>query len=334
MRKPFVPYFSFAILSNPRRKNGILEKGALISNHCDELVRMIPDVKRYFYLVERRGWYGENCQKMADIKLVDDPTTIEETRHRFPNAIVLEFSNADFVNTDIFKPFGISKQYDGIQIAAWEEFKRHDLFVKAAALLPQRTFIKFGHCWGKGDIKRYKLKLKTIILAKRLHANIHFPFWYFLSNKKLPQSAEEVNAIINTARMGILTTTREGVNRFKMECLSANIPVLVPEDVEPPTKKHINEKTGVFFKPTPTDLAKAIEYVLNHYEQFSPREYILAHTGIHKALPRLKEALQECALKDGFYRDFEEVFWDGRNQSMIWDKNLAVGEVIGAIKGT
>jgi glycosyltransferase involved in cell wall biosynthesis len=320
-------YFSLAILAHPRGRKSAPEKGALLANQCDEVVKAIPDVKRYFYLVERKGWYGPNAQKTADIKLVDDLSTIEETRRVFPDAIVLEFSNADFVDTDVFRPLGIEKKYTGIQIAAWERFKRHDLFVKAAAMLPKKKFIKFGHYWNGGEVPEHILKIKTIFLAKRLGAQIYFPFWYFLNNKKLPRDPERMNEIINTARMGILTSEHEGVSRFKMECLSADIPFLVPEDVTLPTKKHIVKETGVIFKPTPEGLAEAIEYVGKNYDSFSPRKYILSHTGIRNALGALKKALRTLAVRDGSMRDFEEVWWDGRNQSLIWDMEKAMTEI-------
>jgi hypothetical protein len=136
-----------------------------------------------------------------------------------------------------------------------------------------------------------------------------------------------MNAMINRAKMGILTTEKEGINRFKMECLSANIPFLVPDDVGWPTKKHINEKTGLLFKPTPEALAEAIRYVEKNYAQFSPREYILGHTGIHIATKKLKEALRTLARQDGSQEQFDDIFWDGRNPSMSWNKETALAEI-------
>lgn len=318
---------SLAILAQPKKVGDFIQKGALILNQCDEFVRILPDVKKYFYLVERRGWYGFNLEKSADIKLVDDPFTLEKTKKLFPHAIVLEFSNADFVDTDIFKPLGYPSKYTAIQIAAWEEFKRHELFVKAAALLPSKKFLKFGHFWDGGKFSELVLKAKIIFLAKKLKADIDFPYAFSLRNKRLPKDPKQINRIINTAKMGIITSQKEGVNRFKMECLSANLPFLVPEDAEPPLKKHINEKTGVLYKPTPQGLKEAILYVEEFYDSFSPREYILQNTGMKNALVALKKALQELSKRDGVFRDFEEIKWNGRNESFIWDKEKAVKEV-------
>ncbi len=342
--------FSLAVLARPRHRAGRLEKGALVINNCDELCRMIPNVKDFFYLAERRGWRGMNGQKDADIKLVEDLALWEETKRVFPGAILLEFANADFVDTDKFRPLGLTPQYTGIQIAAWQPFKRHDLFIRAAALLPQKRFIKFGHFWvtgkaeeetpGIGSWKKkligfgrfwktdrprketpaFRLQKETIRLTEDLGANIDFPYQGITDNQNLPNRPDQINVIINSARMGILTSEYEGVNRFKMECLAAGLPVLVPEDTSNPTKKHINERTGVLFEPTPEKLAAAIEYVEANHARFSPREYILKNTGHKKALAKLREALQTLARRDGSSRQFEEIYFDGRNQSFIWNK--------------
>ncbi len=319
---------SLAIIAEPRRGNGIIEKGVIVANQCDRLSKIVPHLKDYFYLVERRGWLWMNGEQTADVKLVDDPTTVEETKRKFPRAVVLEFANGDFVDTDIFRPLNIPKIYTGIQIAAWPAFKRHELFVRAAALLPDRKFLKFGHFWDEpkpwrisGELRR---KRRIMKLSRKLHANIEFPFASVKRNADLPNDPGAINRMINTAKMGILTSEHEGLNRFKMECLSADIPMLLPEDAGPATTRHINEKTGVLFKPTPEKLAEAIRYVEGNPEHFSPRAYVLGHTGIHHALPALKNALKTLAKRDGFTRDYEEISWNGRNENLAWAKGDAV----------
>lgn len=322
---------SVAIVARPRRGSGVIEKGAVIVNECDRLFDAVPRLKDYFYLVERRGWFGMNKERSADVKLVDDLTTMEETRRKFPRAIVLEFANGDFVDTDKFRPLGIPKTYTGIQIAAWQRFKRHDLFVEAAALLPDRKFLKFGHFWlgpGHWGWLTSSLRRRRIIRkARRLKSSIDFPFSDAKDIRGLLWNAEEVNRLMNAAKMGILTSEHEGLNRFKMECLSADIPMLVPEDAGSATTRHINEKTGVLFEPTPEKLAQAIRYVEHHLTDFSPRAYVVEYTGMHRALPALKRALQSLARRDGFARNYEEVYWDGRNESLVWGKERSIAEV-------
>jgi len=126
------------------------------------------------------------------------------------------------------------------------------MLIKAAGLIPNRRFLKLGHFVDGGSDSEYGLRDKCITLAERLGADIEFPFAKARSNRDFPNSKEAMNDYINSAKIGILTTKVEGINRFKMECLSAGLPVLVPSDTSYPTKKHINNETGGLFEPTPT----------------------------------------------------------------------------------
>jgi hypothetical protein len=279
-------------------------------------------LKHYFYIIERRGWRGTNDSETADIKLVEDLSTLEDTRRRFSQAILLDLAGGDFVDTDEFKPLDVSKIYDGIQISSWDRFKRHYLFIRGTALLPQRRFVKLGHYSKGGSLEELALRDDCLRLTRELGANINYPYGHLNSNKGMPKDKKTINEYINQSRIGILTTKIEGVNRFKMECLAADIPVLIPQDTSYPTQKHINERTGLFFKPTPDGLAETIEYALSHLEQFSPRDYVLKNTGKENSIQKLKSALKILCEKDDFPYHFDDISWDGRNQSMYWEQDM------------
>jgi len=265
---------------------------------------------------------GINEAEHADIKLVEDLSYWDETLRKFPQSICLDIGPADFVDTDEFKPLRIKKKYAGIQVSHWTDFKRPEMFIKAAGLLPSRKFLKLGHFVEGGSDSEYELRNKCISLAERLGANIDFPYNKAKSNADFPDSKEMMNSQINLAKMGILTTKVEGINRFKMECLSAGIPVLVPSDTSYPTKKHINSKTGELFEPNPEGLTEVIEKVLSSSERYNPREYILNNTGKLIALRKLKNALETLCTRDRIDSPFEDIDWDGRNQSLLWGERV------------
>ena len=324
---------SAAILKKPSKKGNQLAKGAIILSQSDMVCKLIPHLSEYFYIIERRGWEGINDQETADIKLVEDSRTLEETRRKFPQAILLELAGGDFVDTEYFRPLGIPKDYDGIQISAWQKFKRPKLLVEGAAYLPQRKFVKFGHFFSGGrDLEEVLLRDNILSLTRQIGANIDYPFWHLRTNEGLPSKIGAINYWINRAKIGILTTKVEGLNRFKMECLAANVPMLVPSDVSTPTKKHISELTGVLYEPTPRGLAEAIQYSLSHLEQFAPRNYVLENTGKYNSLEKLRNALKTLCVGDNSPYHFEDIEWDGRNQSMLWE-DRAIEEIRNAIKG-
>jgi len=313
-----IGYYSMKVLKEPKGRN----KGAMILSQVDNVLSQLPYLKYRFYLIERRGWRGINESEHADIKLVEDLSYWDETLRLFPRSICLDIGPADFIDTDDFKPLGIEKRYTGIQVSHWTDFKRPEMFVEAAGLLPNKRFLKLGHFVEGGSDSEYRLRDKCISLAEKLGADIDFPYAEAKSNADFPSSKETMNHYINLARIGILTTKVEGINRFKMECLSAGLPVLVPSDTSYPTKKHINNETGEMFEPTPEGLAKAIEKVLLNFGNYKPREYILNNTGKPIALRKLKNALEALCKRDGIEYSFENISWDGRNQSLVWGEKV------------
>jgi len=313
-------YISCKILENPRIASGRIAKGAIILSQLDYVIQSIPQIKDYFYTIERRGWRGLNESKHADIKLVEDLSYWDETKRRFPTAICLDIGPADFVDTDSFCPTNTPKKYTGVQISSWDSFKRPFLFISACALLPGRSFIKFGHFVRGGTPEEIALRDQCLKLTLESGANIIYPYGNANDNHLMPKSKREVNSLINSASIGILTSQVEGINRFKMECLAANIPFLVPDDAAYPTKKHINELTGMLFKPTPEGLAEAVEELTDRLTLMKPREYILSNTGIKISLNKLKGALEQLCERDHQEFHFENIYWDGRNDNLDWGR--------------
>ena len=209
--------FSMCILKAPEGKN----KGAIILSCVDKMVMRMPWLKELFYLIEARHWRGLNDSNYASIKLVEDLSLWEETNKMFPNAICLDISPADFVDTNSFEPLGLAKEYDGIQISQWSDFKRPELFTKATGLLNKRKFLKLGHFENGGTYKELRIRDKNKYLAKRLNANIDIVCKDVIDNKAFPDTKYEINMYINSAKIGILTSAIEGVNRFKMEIESS-----------------------------------------------------------------------------------------------------------------
>ena len=311
---------SLALLKEPLIEDKKVHKGAMILSDVDDVLNQFPNLRDYFYIIERRGWEGRNPSKYADIKLVEDLSVLKETKQKFPNAILLDMAGADFVDVKNFKPLKTKKEYTGIQISAWQSFKRPELFFNGIKLLPEKKFLKFGHLfYGGEDKEELKYKNKFVFLAKKNIPNVDLPYANLKDNKNLPSNPKVINKFINKSKMGILTSRVEGVNRFKLECFSANIPVLVPKDANVPLKKHINNKTGIFYEPSPEGLARAIKKVEENYNSFSPRRYILRNTGNKISLEKLKKALELLAERDNCKNIYKNIYWDGRNQSLLWE---------------
>jgi glycosyltransferase involved in cell wall biosynthesis len=328
MDPPFnISWLSVAILAPPFIANGRLHRGAIILNYVDEVVLLLPDIRRLFFVIERRGWHGINRSATADIKMVEDLSTLEKTHRQFPEAILLDIGPADFVDHEAFRPLPGSPDFDVIHISCWSPRKRIELLIRAAARLPSLRFLHLGHYERQGNQAEHAYRLDCLKLARDIAPNVFFPFGSALTNNDVPTGKETVNIWLNRAKIGLLTTMPEGINRFKMECIAANRPVLVPSDAGTPTQKHINWITGVLYGPSDSQLSSAIEETIRNLGQFSPREYLLNHSGRQISLAKLKRALGELCNRTGCPYCYDNISWDGRNESLVWGQNgLAVIE--------
>jgi hypothetical protein len=190
--------------------------------------------------------------------------------------------------------------------------------IEAAIHIPHVSFLVLGAFQGGGTREELEYRDWCINLAVKGGAQVRFPFGHCNGNEAIPWQKEIVNGWINQARLGVLTASMEGHNRFKMECLAADRPVLVAKDAGSATQKHVNEHTGWLFEPTPSALADAIVLALGSPLRLSPRQYVLAHSGRRIALARLKDALRLVCERAGQPYHFEDVDWDGRNENFTW----------------
>lgn len=318
--------FCATALKAPRWNGATCEKGVLILNQVDRVLAHFPWLKSTFILIEIRGWYGINESTQADIKLVEDNSTLVETRRQFPQAIILDLGFGDFVDTDAFRPIDTNIDFDVIQIASWTPRKRFDLLVETAAMLPAVRFVQFGHFENNCSATERAYFSECVEKARRLNANITFPYtpedWLA---KRAPTTKELVNDWINRTKIGLLTTSSEGHNRFKMECFSANRPVVGCNDICAPTRKYFNRLTGELVAPRPDALAAAVLRVLKNVSTFSPRDYVLRHSGKRRSLTLVKQALALYCRRENISYRFDDIEWDGRNRSLAWSHNaLAV----------
>jgi len=309
---------SAIMLQPPARIAGNLGKGVLVLNQVDQILQLHPALKSLFLLIERKGWHGPNTSMRADIKLVEDSSTMETTKRFSPHNILLELSGGDFVDEQALRPLGHDPDFEVIQIACWSQRKRLELMVDAAAQLPEIRFVHFGHFEHDGTPEELAYRQAIIERAQREAPNIHFPYVDAERPSDPPQDKTAINTWINRARIGLLTTHLEGHPRFKMECLSADRPMLIPSDTTPPTRKHITPQTGLIFDPSADSLSAAITTMLGRLDSFSPREYLLTHSGQTNTLRQVREALRSLAAPGIPATHYDSVDWDGRNQNLHW----------------
>jgi len=205
------------------------------------------------------------------------------------NLVPVHFSNNTWLDHRQFMPLpGVEKDIDIIMVASWAKYKRHWAFFAALKKLRDR---------GK--------KPKVVLIGGPLELTLddirRQAEWYGVSDLvELHEylSPAEVNRFFNRAKVHVLWSRREGWNRAIIEGMLAGVPCIVRQGHNYGHHyAHINSQTGRFSteKSLPNELADMIE----HYDRYSPREWVMANMTAQRSALLLSEAVKAKALEAG-----------------------------------
>ncbi|WP_245572690.1 glycosyltransferase family 4 protein [Lichenihabitans psoromatis] len=148
-----------------------------------------------------------------DLVLTGAEWQSDEVRDRHPDmpCAVLPIG-PDFADPDTFRPLKIEKRYDVVYVAAAQPYKRHDILFDALARSPRplKALCVFGYGEMSDDLRRQ---------AADLRLDIDFvgpPGVGF----------EEVNRLMNMARVGVVCGVDDGAPAIITEYMLAGLPVL------------------------------------------------------------------------------------------------------------
>ena len=103
--------------------------------------------------------------------------------------------------------------------------------------------------------------------------------------------------MLNQAKVNVLLSRQEGGNRGIFEGFFAGVPGLVLRGHIGVRTEHLVPQTGRLFE-LPA-LASELLYFRDHWEEFAPRPWALAHIAPEVSAARLNGVLRELALREG-----------------------------------
>ncbi len=176
----------------------------------------------------------------------------------------IEIGPSWFVNHNNFQPSNAERDIDIIMVAAWAGFKRHGAFFKAISKLKDKGVTP------KITLVGYQVDIeKDTILQLAEHYGV--AGWLTVYESITHQ---EVSALLNRSKVNVLWSKFEGNNRAIIEGMFCNAVVIMREGHN--YGEHydfINDKTGMYANES--NLADCILRVLESYENYSPRNYVL-----------------------------------------------------------
>lgn len=194
-----------------------------------------------------------------DIFLTGSDAQTAAVLARHPGALVEILPiGPEFASAETFFPTGAQKDIDVIYVAAAQSYKRHDILFNALAALPHDTRCLCVFGYGElADALRQR--------ADSMGLNVEFVGPPGVSH-------DEVNRLMNRARIGVVCGVDDGAPAILTEYMLAGIPVLANADLRCGLQ-FITPETGR--TATAQDFAATLAAMLHAPGAFSPREVVL-----------------------------------------------------------
>ncbi len=173
-------------------------------------------------------------------------------------------------------------------VAGWSGYKRHRAFFRALGRLrKQGRVLKVALVGYPIDTTLAELLAQADLFGVRDQLEIH---------ESVGQA--EVNLLFNRARVNVLWSRREGVNRTIVEGMFAGVPCILRDGFNYGYKYPlINEQTGTF--ATEDGLPDTLLRMVDQHARYSPREWVMEHMSCFQTTKRLNSVIKETALARG-----------------------------------
>src|SRR5262245_14643064 len=204
------------------------------------------------------------------------------------NLVPVPIASNWWVDHRLFKPIaGIKKDCDIVMVAAWGPYKRHDRLFQALGHLRQRghrlraLLLGYPNGYSSDDISA---QAACYGVTDQLELHEWVPY-------------EQVNAHLNRAKVNLLWSRREGVNRAIIEGMFAGVPCIVRKGFNYGFHyPYINESTGRF--ASEQELPDTLLRMIETYQTFATQQWVHANMTCHKAAQILDNAIGSVAARN------------------------------------
>jgi len=279
------------------------ERGVILVKYSESILAMaavydLGALASRYMLVLEPSWWGYQDARFFLYLGSDLDVLVQSPRQEDfdfvaslqTNLVPVRVGAGEWGDPGVFHPRTAGKDatYDVVMVAAWDPFKRHEVFFRAAAKLKRErgralrfALIGYDVGWTREQIERllrqYNLQGDCAIYEDIRH--------------------DEVARVVGESKVSLLLSQREGANKAAYESMFCGTPVIVYRHQCGVNLEHINQQTGLLADDH--ELAEAIEYVLEHPDAFDPRGWAMENAGYDNATDKIDAALAEMAGRRG-----------------------------------
>lgn len=279
----------------PGEKGVILLKYAQTFDAVASMLDLSRLMERYTFVLEP-CWAGYWDPSLLMYVTPGHPLFVQcftREDHDFMTAIgepvvPLKMGPADWVDADLFRPpqAGV-KSYDLVMVANWAPHKRHATLFRALRRITGRRI--------RVLLIGFPLAGWTVDAIRREAAAVENDRITIDILESLP--AGEVASHVGRCKVFVFLSRKEGDNKALVEAMFANVPAIVYEHTVGGAGSRINRQTGIF--ASDEGLADRIVHMLDHWSEFTPRQWALEHSGSANATSVLNEAIRRTVTAAG-----------------------------------
>ena len=194
-----------------------------------------------------------------------------------------------WVDHRVFRPIeDVKKDIDLIMVAGWADFKRH-----------HRVFNALG------KLRKRGVRLKAVFIGYPMNQSrdriLDAATYYGVRDQlEIYESLtpNEVNRHLNRAKVNLIWSRKEGVNRAIVEGMFADVPCLLREGFNYGYHyPHINSLTGCYANEQ--ELPDKLIWMADNREKFSPRAWVEANMSCQRATDMLTRTIESSMAKVG-----------------------------------
>lgn len=290
---------SLAIVVKSPRDN---EKGVIIINYSYLFPLFaklfdVPAVARRYHLVLEPSWSGYCnldilCYSRYDFPVfvqAYEPYDAEFIERSRSNLVTVRTSTNWWVDHRVFRPRDeIAKDVDVIMVASWADFKRHHrLFaalrkLRGEGLTPKVALLGYPCGRSRADICR-QARYYGVLDCLEMQEQV---------------PPEEVGRQMNRAKVNVIWSRKEGVNRAIIEGMFAGVPCIIREGFNYGYRyPYINPQTGCF--AAENELPARLRWMIENHHRYRPRNWVMANMTCQHATAILSDVIRDVATRRG-----------------------------------